>query len=408
MTRRSPVPLAAVSAAFVAMSFASALALAQTPDPSPTPVPPPRAVLKFGDSTLRFGTILQPTYDVTQDANSQGYEQNWYMRRVRFYMIGDISPTINFFFQTDDPRVGNAGAAGPKNIAGSNGNVTGFLVQDAYLQWNFAGNAAGLQVGEWIVPTVRQVHTSVATFMSLDLPTWALQQNTALQGNGGRDYGAGFNGYLLDDHFSYRVGVFEGNRQGTTNQAPPLGPAAAARNSPRFAGRLMYDFFDSEKGYTYMGTYLGRKKVVAIAAVGDTQGDYTGYGGDVFVDWPVPGMDPSAPDAVTFESDYMHYNGQGKFYLAAIGEQETFFANAGYYLGGLKLQPFIRYETLVFDHALNEGKEQTRMGGGINYYVMWQNLKLTAYYEKIRPEVRPGTAAIKDTNRFVFQWQLYL
>src|ERR1700686_732081 len=45
LARRSPVPLTAVSAVFVVISFASAFALAQTPEPSPTPVPPPQAIL---------------------------------------------------------------------------------------------------------------------------------------------------------------------------------------------------------------------------------------------------------------------------------------------------------------------------------------------------------------------------
>jgi hypothetical protein len=368
------------------------------------PPGPPLAILKFGDNTLRIGTILQPTYDATQDVNSSGYSQNFYMRRARFFMLGKLGKKVGegvneveFFFQVDNPREGNAA---PPTGAKNPGN-TGFLIQDAYVQWAFGCNAIALQAGEWIVPTIRQVHTSVATFLALDLPTWGLQANTMLQGNGGRDYGVGFNGYLLDDHFSYRVGVFSGLRQPGANQTAPLGPSANGRNSPYFAGRFMYDFFDAEKGYTYQGTYRGTKKVVAIAGVAQVQGSFEAFGGDAYVSWPI------GPDAITAEVDYLHYSGWGKFYNA-VPEQDTIYTDAGYFFGAIQLEPFARFEILNFSSPSNNAKEQKRVGGGFNYYVMGQNFKITPYYEHVMPEVQPTTAKIKNFNRFVVQFQASL
>jgi len=67
------------------------------------------------------------------------------------------------------------------------------------------------------------------------------------------------------------------------------------------------------------------------------------------------------------------------------------------------------FPLLSHPHALdlisNLAKEQTRYGGGLNYYVYGQNFKMTAYYERIVPKVMPTTAQIKDLNRFVVQWQ---
>lgn len=366
---------------------------------------PPLAVLKFGDNTLRLGTLLQPTYDALQDVNSGGYSQNFYMRRARFYMLGKLGKKVGegvqeleFFFQVDNARAGNAA---PPTGTKSTG-ATGFLLQDAYGQWAFGGNAMALQAGFFFVPAVRQIVTNPSTYLALDIPTWAMQQNAALASVAGRDYGVAFNGYLLDDHLVYRVGVFSGNRQASTNQTAPLGPAACCRNSPRFAGRVMYDFFDSEKAYVYPGTYRGTRKVVAVGAVAETQGSYEGFGGDVFVDLPV------GSDALTFETDYMHYSGWGKFYAATIPEQETLWMDAGWYFGAWNLQPFARYEFLHYGAAANAAKEQQRVGGGFNYYVMGQNFKITPYYERIIPKVQPTTAKQKDANRFVVQFQTYL
>ena len=419
MSRRVPVPLAVALASCLALFVLASAARAETPDAEAdpqsqttttvtvtgtAPAGPPVAVLKFGENSLRIGFLAQPTYEGLQDANSGGYSQNFYLRRVRFNLLGKLGKTVGsgvqeveLFFQTDSPRAGNAA---PPTGAKNNGS-TGFLVQDAYGQWAFAGQSAMLRAGLWIVPTIRQVSTSVATFLALDLPTWGLQQNTFLGGNGGRDYGVGLNGYLMDDHLSYNVGVFSGARQPATNQAPPLGQAACCRNSPRFAGRLMYDFFDPEKGYAYQGTYRGAKKVVAIAGIYDVQGSYEAYGGDFFLDWPI------GSDAVTFEGDYIHYNGWGKFY-SAIPEQDTLYVDAGYYFSEIHLQPFARYEFLHFAAAANKPKEQQRFGGGFNYYVMGQNFKIVPYYERIIPKVEPTTAKQKDTNRFVVEIQVSL
>jgi hypothetical protein len=358
----------------------------------------PAAVLKFGESSVRLGALLQPTYDSVQDPVSGGYSQNFYMRRVRFYLLGKLGKKVGedvsqveIFFMVDNPRVGNAALpAGTKNTGS-----TGFLVQDAYAQWAFGGNAIALQAGLWFVPAVRQILTNASTYLAIDLPNWALQQNGALSGNAGRDYGAGFNGYLLEDHLLYRFGVFSGNREPATSQG------ACCRNSPRLAGRVMYDFFDSEKGYLYQGTSRGAKKVVAVGAVLDGQGSYFGYGGDVFVDWPFD------PGAATFEADYMHYDG-GKDYAASIPKQETLWMDAGWYFRPLKLQPFARYEFLHHADAANAGTEQQRVGGGLNYYAMGQNFKITPYYERIIPKTKPPTASRKDLNRFVVQIQGFL
>jgi hypothetical protein len=385
-------------------SMSTAAVLAQTQpvfSPSdPQAAPPPWAVLKLADNVnLRFGAVLQPSIELLQDPNSQGYSQNFYLRRARFYVQGNLPAGVTVFFQTDDPRVGYAGTSGAKNIN------SGFLIQDAWAQWAFAGHAASLQAGLFLVPTMRQVLTSVSTFLALDLPTWSQQEGAVEEANGGRDYGVGLNGALVGDHLTYRVGVFSGYRYPTGPEEPaPIGPAAGSRNPPRIAGRLQYNFFDTEYGYTYAGTNLARRKILAIGGGGDGQGDYKAYFGDLFLDWPI------GPGAVTVEGDYMHSNGEPMKYIiggvpTTLPKQDTLYINAGWYFCDAKIQPFFRYEFLNYADPLLVAKEQTRIGGGFNYYVLWQNLKITAYYENIQPKVKPVTASIKNLNRFVMQFQ---
>ena len=396
----APVELPEKPGLFPASLSKSIDPMLQQPNPNTGVNTPPWAVLKISDNVnFRFGAVLQPTFEALQDPNSQGYSQNFYLRRARFSVLGTLPENITVFFQTDDPRLGYAGTNGQKNIN------SGLLIQDAYAQWNFLGKAMAIQAGEFLIPTERQVLTSVATFLALDLPTWSQQAGTIEEANGGRDYGVGLNGALLGEHLTYRTGVFQGYRAPTSPQEPPLGPAAGSRNPLFYAGRVQYDFCDTEYTYSYVGTSLGKKKVLALAGFAQGQGSFKGYGGDFFFDWPVMGG-----DAVTAEVDYIHYDGHGFTFNDngtnnTLPEQDSLYTNAGYYLHELKLQPFFRYEFLNYADVVNLAKEQTRVGGGLNYYVFGQNFKIVGYYERIMPKVQPATAAIKDYNRFVMEWQ---
>ena len=68
------------------------------------------------DVNFRFGALLQAWGDWTQDANTSGYSQNFFLRRVRFILLANVAPGVSVFYQTDNARLGNAGATGIKNF----------------------------------------------------------------------------------------------------------------------------------------------------------------------------------------------------------------------------------------------------------------------------------------------------
>jgi hypothetical protein len=363
-----------------------------------------QVVVKLNDTVnFRFGMQVQAWADWTQDPNSQGYSQNFFIRRVRFIVLAAVAPRVTIFYETDQPRVGSAGNTGVKNVS------TGFITQDAFLEWRFAGDPAAIQAGLFLVPSSRNFLTSTASLTALDFGTWEIQGNTLLQGNGGRDYGIGANGYLAGNHLSYRLGIFDGARRGTTAQTAPLGAAAGSRNSFRFAGRVNYDFFDTEKGYTYVGSNNGARKVVAIGGWYDTQMSYQAYGADGIFDWPI------AKNAIKVEVDFKHYNsGTSKGFgtpatptaaaTYVVPPQNDIYVDAGFYIAMAKLQPFFKYESLGFVNAADKSNNQQRVGGGLNFYIYGNNMKISAIWEKIIPKTKPTTAAIKDTNHFAIQF----
>ena len=71
-------------------------------------------VVKNEDVTFKFGVQGQIWADWTQDSSgSQGYQQNFFLRRARIIVGGDVGKDVSFFFETDDPKLGIA----PKNLA---------------------------------------------------------------------------------------------------------------------------------------------------------------------------------------------------------------------------------------------------------------------------------------------------
>jgi hypothetical protein len=356
-----------------------------------------QVVVKVNDDVqFRLGTLLQGWGDWTQDPVSEGYAANFFLRRIRFIVSGTIARDVSFFFQTDNSRLGNAGLTGTKNLA------TGFLVQDAFGEWKFAGDKGILGIGLLYTPQSRGVLDSSSSNLTFDAPSFGTQQNAFVQGSSGRDVGVQLKGYLLAEHLEYRAGVFDGVREPAT----PAG--AGSRNSFRAAARLQYDVFDVEKGYTYVGTNRGAKKILAIGAWGDAQGDFKAWGADVMADIPV------GKDAVTLEADYLYYNGGSEFQTVVgsivtplLPPQDVLFAQGGFYFHIVAMQPWVRFETLNFREDRFQTGNQKRYAGGFNWYVSAQNFKVTAFYERIVPKASAATASIKNTNHLGIQLQFY-
>ena len=173
---------------------------------------------------------------------------------------------------------------------------TGFLVQDAFGEWHpFSNDMFIIDFGKMLSPFTRNSLQSTSSHLALDGGTWTFLQSAPLQGDAGRDLGLQFKSYLANDHLEIRAGLFDGFR------APANAGGAGSRNPYRFVGRIVYNVFDTEKGYVPVGTNLGKKKILAFGAGYDTQGGFTtpatatlpkgkgyeAYGGDFMIDWPV-------------------------------------------------------------------------------------------------------------------------
>jgi hypothetical protein len=330
-------------------------------------------VVKNEDVTFKFGVQGQLWADWAQDPSGrQGYQQNFFLRRARIIVAGDVGKDVSFFFETDDPKLGIT----PKNLS------AGFIIQDALIEWRPAKQLQ-LSGGLFIVPFTRNGLESTLSYLTLDLSPIAAVNNSATQSSALRDMGFQLKGFFAKDRLHYRIGAFDGLRD------------ANGHNSLRTTGYLQYDFFDREKGYLFSGTGLGKAKILAVDAGFDRQGSYRGYSANVAAAIPV-----RKGDEVAGQFQYIRYDGRAKF--PAIPLQNDFLVEAGYYAHAVKIQPFVKYEAQAFAAAANASKDINRFGMGANYYIHGQNLKWTGQYLHCLPQ---NGSPLKPSNEFTVQLQ---
>jgi len=234
-----------------------------------------------------------------------------------------------------------------------------------------------------------------------------------------RDTGVAVWGNLFSDMFQYRVDAMEGR---SATSAAAIQP----QSSFRYSARAHVTLLDPEKEYGYKGTYLGEKKVLTVGgayqyepkvAYADTATnngakDYKGWTVDGYLEYPWQGIGTftlsSAYELIDLGDAYLGANPDPGT-IGLNGQKNGYYVKAGYLLPKLPLQFFGRYEKWSFANLngiLNQRIDW--YGGGINYYLRGQNLKLT--FEVSETDFDKGTHSptdgTKDYMSFVTQLQV--
>jgi len=304
-----------------------------------------------GNSSIKFGFLMQGRAEFLDDAAGENTQKNLFFRRLRLLAGGKLNDQLSFFFETDSPNLGKAGADGTKN-AGD------LFIQDFVVTWKPQSDAFNLDVGMLLIETSHNSNQSAVSLMATDYGPYSFVSSGPIDARVGRDYGIRARGYLADDHLEYRAGVYQGKR------------GEDADNPFRYAGRLVYNVFQAEKGLFYSGTSLGTKHILSFGASYDAQDDYSAYSGDVFWDQPLPGG-----DAITLQGDWIHYDGD--VFLPTLPKQDDLLIEAGYYNKATKLLPFIQYSERDFDSAVLPDDDKLQVGLGYMFLGHKGNLKLS-------------------------------
>lgn len=319
---------------------------------------------------------------------------DFYFRRNRLTFSGQASEDVSFAVKLEQMGPQRIGAV---DIADE--PVSDFEVLEAYMDAELAGSFH-VMAGRTKIPFTREVLEGCFTPLSIDRSLFIA---TPMQRT--RDTGVIFWGNIIKSKVQYIAAVQEGQESAT-----------APESSPRYTGRVHLALLDPEDAYGYQGTYLGNKMVFTIGAAGQYEsgavfddivsmtGDrnYTAWTADIFLEFPVGMSGFATLSGAYVETDFDNaYQGGINADPGSIGidgQKKGWYAKAGYLfidkIGAGQVQPFGRYEQ--WDFATLDGvigQQVTWIGGGLNYLVKGQNLRLTLEYAKtdFKDEDGPGS-----------------
>lgn len=368
------------------------------------PVPSP---LKVGVLAQFQGQALQEQTTAQQDAvpgASQHWQRQLMVRRLRILVGGNVTPSTSIFFESDATNIGKTAPNGAKTSAVS------MYVQDAQIQHTFCPELSTI-VGLQLVGISRGGLESAASLMALNYGAYQFTASSPLDNSVGRDIGINLRGFFADERLEYRLGVFGGKN---INLYSPL----------RVTARFNYNLLDKEKGFFYAGTLLGSGEILAVGGGIDLQGSFRGFAADLFYDAPL-----GAAGSVTLLAAMSRLDGGGSdadstVFTGLIPRQNILLLEAGYFLKGYDLQPYLRYEqqtvdavvlkqvgaapqTLAYHNALRSGK---RFGAGINYFLRAFSSNIKGMGEMVtryRPSLVPGRYETSTNMEFTLQFQYF-
>jgi hypothetical protein len=324
------------------------------------------------DVNFKLGVLGQFQADTIDNPNDEPNSNNLFVRRLRLMFGGQVTKNVSFFVETDAPNLGKTLPAG-KNIQPS------MFLQDAYAEVRVA-DALLIDAGLMFVPFSRNALQSAATLLPIDYGPYTFNDSAPEEATTGRDTGFQARGYLAGNRLEYRIGAFQGTRD------------AGSDNKFRYTGRVQYNVLDPESGFFYAGTYLGKKKILAVGAAFDRQKDFQAYDADVFFDYP------AGPGAVTAQFDYNHFD--GGVTLTTLPKQNDVLIEGGYLIRALKLTPVLQIAHRDISD-LSAGDE-TRVAAGANYWWAGHNANVKGLYTRISP------AGLAAQNEITIQLQVFV
>lgn len=347
-------------------------------------------VTESKDATTTVKFLLQTQFQAEQNAtyNAKGWAADFFVRRARIILFGQVTPFVNYFVETDEPDYGKRGNNNPS-----------FFIQDAYITLHLYKDEVKLDTGMLLLPFSHNGREAASTLMPVDYDISSVFLRYPANGSVvGRVFGTELSGLLINGHLNYILLL----SNGVDAQASKITTTTAVLNpsdTKRFTGRLQYNVFDTDDvlGFFYAGTYLGAKKILSVGASYDEEpnaisddpknvdftkvGNYSAYDVDVFLDYPIayPSIDSGV---ATFQAAYLRYN----FDNLNLNDGTAYYVEAGYLLpwvvGWGRLEPVIKIDNFASSQTPSNGTylNFTRFHFGINYWLKAHQANIKAEY----------------------------
>jgi len=323
-------------------------------------------------ATLNVSAQFQPNVLFAENGAASGTDlgTEFYLRRARLLVNGDVSNYFTYLYQIDMPNAGKRGNYPTQ----ANGGFT--YVQDAWIGFAPTGitgpNVVYIDAGILLQPISRHLLVSTTNFMTADVHTDSFRIVGGMPGL--RDPGIQVRGWLFDKKVGFRGGVYEGVRgtylapAAATGVVPaPANNAVNIKNNPRFAGFVNIDILGSEEGaWLYQENYWAKEPILSVGGSANYQaqsvlgpaGITDNFVGSVhaFTDIPFGENLEVTAQAIGYRST------QGK------GSRNTGFGgfiDAGVRIGNIK--PYASYEAFVGDSCPDDAVASACTGPTANF-----------------------------------------
>jgi hypothetical protein len=356
---------------FLVLAVAAALTLMSIPASAYT--------VKVDDDTYgRVALLGQVAFSAVNGPAGADHVADQTITNARIAIGGQVTDLYKFGFNFD-MNVGRDAAGAP---ARPSALADGFILLDFAKEFK-------VMTGIYRMAVTRFALTDSYTYLIPSAPDVAAAKFLSSSLAGYRSGGATLWGDLANGMIRYNLSAYDGDY----SAAPGIVTAATNSNDqPGVSARIAVNLLDPEKGYTYVGTNLGKGRIATIGAgylqqdylSGTTEKTYTVATVDAFYD----------VDALTAQFAYFQYD-----YDNAAGQKPAgWYAGAGYMLG--KFQPVIRYESWDDDVSGNDNTDFTTLAAGVNYAIEGHDAKIQLAYAKKNFE---GTGVDTDTATLQLQ-----
>src|SRR6266849_312232 len=362
------------------------------------------------DINLNVNVLLQARYEGTFEGSAEkSLDSDFFLRRARLQASGTAYKVFSFLIQFDNSNMGKRNPNGP--FTALNGNTSPAFVQDLVIGWTPIEDLT-IEGGLILTPTSRILgYSASGGQVQIEAPIDIIFQPID---RGFRQNGVEARGFVVGHRVHYRLGVWEGfHSTAAAGTVPAINPGG----KPMIGGHVRVNLIGDETGYAFNAMYMDGKPRASIggsvqyqprsacvsaaagntcsltAATGGSVNDYTFFGGDGFVDLPLPGDMEFSADLGIFRWNYGDNAG-------ASGAGTTGFARTGTgFAGSLNFRvgaigAYVSAYKFGSDAGFPHTSDRRKFAGGLAWFLKGHADKITLEVNSITPGTPGNPAAI--------------
>jgi phosphate-selective porin OprO and OprP len=323
--------------------------------------------IKAGEDVFLAVRIrLQPRFDAgdligSRDGSSYDTETDFYLRRVRLEMTGSLVKNLRYNLTFNGDRT---------DQAGRNNNAR---IHYAYLDYKVAESFA-VRYGRYKLPYSRVALASSARQLLVERPV-SVEAAKRIFGGSFDQTHLLLHGRFGEGLVAYGLAVADGWEPGQTitgttevHKAGLLSVARLALSPPGWVEPGMSD------------AHLGKGRHLALGVNAATQRGIEYAGSEFEEDRTLWGTDLSFHlGSFTAQVEYNAWRIEPTDPAAAEVEPRGWYAQLGYFIPGVNIEPAVRYEVYEQDSNRDETKQRV-LTAGLNWYLKGHGLKIQANY----------------------------